>query len=256
MRRQKQENQAAWLALHAWYHTTLGRLFAATERVMLDRLLAGLFGYHSLALGLPGERDLLAASPIVRRYRMEIDPALTVQEVDVWTEPARLPVAADSMDVVVVAHLLEFSADPQAVLRELDRVLIPEGHLVLLGFNPWSWWGLPRLWLYGSQRGAPWQGACRSTRQWQMQLQSLGFDIVATHYHFYRPPLARSSWLERLAFLERWGTRGWGCGGGYVLLAKKRVSTLTPIRPRWRPRRQLATESIVNGALRGADEHH
>jgi SAM-dependent methyltransferase len=162
----------------------------------------------------------------------------------------RLAVATDSLDVVLLSHVLEFSEQPHEVLREVDRILIPEGHVIVVGFNPWSLWGLWRL-VLGWRKKAPWCGKFINAVRLRDWLQLLGFDVVQTKGYFYRPPIGRRRVLDKLTFLERLGTRCWPFfSGGYYILAKKRVSTLTPIRPRWRPRRSgLVTPIASNSSV-------
>ena len=224
-----------------WFGRSLGRRLLEADVEALSSVLPTLFGYHLLQAGQPAAADLLQTSRI--RHRVVLDELPTDPENAavslVGAVPQALPVASDSLDVVVLPHTLEYTRDPHGVLREADRCLIPEGHVVILGFNPWSLWGMWRLFLH--RRGAaPWCGQFYSLTRLKDWLALLGFDTVLVRTHFFRPPLKRDSLMGRLSFLERAGRRWWPrLGGGYLLVAKKRVVTLTPIRPRWRPRRGL-----------------
>jgi SAM-dependent methyltransferase len=239
-----------WLGLQAWCREPLGKLYMETEAALLAEVLPSLFGYYIVALGMPAAYDLLAASPIAHRCRVDFLPYPRVPQLDVVAGPVDLPIASDSIDVVVVPHLLEFVAEPHAVLREVDRILIPEGHLLILGFNPFSLWGLWRL-LHFYGRKTPWDARPLSMMRVRDWLALLGFESRAVRYYFYRPPLKHLSLLRKLAFFELIGTKGWPpLGGGYLMLAKKRVSTLTPVKPRWRVRRRLLTQGIVKPSLR------
>jgi SAM-dependent methyltransferase len=151
-----------------------------------------------------------------------------------------LPVQSDSVDVVVLPHTLEFETAPHDTLREVERILVAEGHAVILGFNPFSLWGLWRLFRWNRRAHPPWHGAFRSMLRIKDWLALLGFDIVLIRTFFFRPPLRHVGMMRRLAWLERLGGRLWPyLGGAYIVVARKRVVTLTPIKPRWRPRRSL-----------------
>jgi len=140
---------------------------------------------------------------------------------------------------VVLPHTLEFERDPHEVLREVDRILIPEGHVVVLGFNPWSLWGMWRLLRCRSGK-APWCGDFLSLLRIKDWMALLGFDVVLVRRYFYRPPLQRVGIMKKLSFMERLGSKLWPhLSGAYLLVAQKRVATLTPIKPRWSPRRRL-----------------
>ena len=52
----------------------------------------------------------------------------------------QLPIMTDSIDMVIVPHMLEFAKDQHQMLREIERVLKPEGKLIILAFNPWNFW--------------------------------------------------------------------------------------------------------------------
>lgn len=243
--------------LRQWYATPLGRTLAESEQALLDDSLGNLFGYHLLQVGTPQGGDLTAASRISHRMIL-VDsaaalPSLGDSEGCIGL-PEALPVAGDSIDLLLLPHVLAFADEPHQVLREAERVLIPEGHVALLGFNLWSLWGLYRLAL-GWRRRAPWCGRFLSPWRVKDWLSLLGFDTVLLHHLYYRPPLRHPGLLERLAFLERWGRRGWPIlGGSYLLVAKKRVATLTPIRPRWRPRRALVATGLAGPTVRKQED--
>ena len=238
--------QQDWIKLHGWYRKPLGKLFAKAEAATLASLLPALFGYHILAIGVPSGLNMLSASPIPRQYRLDCVQPPESALVDLAASPTCLPVASDTIDVVLACHVLEFSIEPQIILKEIDRILIPEGHVVILGFNPWSLWGLQAMW-HLQKDHCLWRKSWCTTYSLRAQLSILGYDIMAARYHFYRPPLNSPELLNRLLFMERLGDKGWSLGaGGYALLAKKRVSTLTPVKPRQWLRRRMSTESVVN----------
>jgi SAM-dependent methyltransferase len=56
-----------------------------------------------------------------------------------------LPFKANSLDGVVLHHALENTEDARVALREITRVLMPGGRVVICGFNPFSLVGLRRL---------------------------------------------------------------------------------------------------------------
>ena len=224
----------------AWYRLRLGRLLLEAESACLSEILPNLFGYHLVQVGRLADADLLGASRIAHRVVLDADyEAATPAPPGLYARPDALPIASDSVDVLVLPHTLEFEPDPHQVLREAERVLIAEGSLVILGFNPWSLWGLWRVLLMRSNT-PPWRARFLSltrTRDW---LALLGFDEVETHPYFFRPPLHHEATMQKLRFLEALGARCWPkLSGAYVLVAKKRVSTLTQIKPRWRQQRQL-----------------
>jgi SAM-dependent methyltransferase len=220
--------------LRQWYERPLGQLLAADEQAELDRILPDLFGYHLLQVGFAAH-SLFSASRILHRAVMAGEPAAGTPLAALAGDPEALPIATYSLDAVILHHALEFCADPRQVLREAERVLVGEGHLVILGFNSRSLWGMCRWWRRAS---IPWSGRFLSTARVKDWLDVLGFEIVSCRPLFFRPPYERAGVLRRLQFMERLGRRWWPfLGSVYVLVARKKVMTLTPIKPRWRPRR-------------------
>ncbi len=139
------------------------------------------------------------------------------------------------------------------VLREVHRVLTPEGHIVILGFNPLSLWGLWRL--AARRRGIPWCGQFISLLRLKDWLALLDFELTHGSMLYYRPPLQHEGLRDRLYFLEKIGDRWWPLAAAvYLLVAKKRVLGVTPLVPAWRDKRALrarATQPAAKSGLNG-----
>src|SRR5689334_21120925 len=117
-----------------WLSTPLGRQLVAAEASLLRGLLDDVFGLELLQLGAWGaSRELLAGS---RTRRQTVIAETSGSEVDIVARLDALPVQTASIDAVLLPHTLEFDSDPQAVVREADRVLTGEGQLIVLGFRP------------------------------------------------------------------------------------------------------------------------
>jgi SAM-dependent methyltransferase len=245
----------AMRGVREWYDTPLGQRLYRSEQEVLDQVLPNLFGFHLLQVGRPVKADLLGASRISHHMVMDdfvprIPAADYVRDGVFVGQGASLPVAGDCIDVLLLPHTLEFAHHPHEVLREAERVLIPEGHVVILGFNPWSLFGLRRLFT-GWRNTSPWCGHFYSTFRIKDWLALLGFDTVLVRHYFFRPPLQNDGIMQRLTALERGGERFWPLlGGGYLVVAKKRVATLTPIKPRWRSSRSLISVSPAEPTAR------
>lgn len=219
-------------ALSAWWDSALGRALITAESELLGEALDDVFGWELLQVGAWGSaRELLTGSR-TRRQSLVAAAGLPVSA-DIIARPSLLPVLADSVDAVLLPHTLEFAPDPYAVLREVDRVLTGEGQLLVLGFRPWSLWGMRARW---SRKGFP-PGMRRVLsegllREW---LVLLGFEIVATRRYLYLGPwssgVARREGAARM--LRPGITYPWPAGG-YLLKARKRLFTATPVRPRVR----------------------
>lgn len=247
----------AWQALDNWFRSEPGLTVARSESAWLREVSCNLFGYHLLQIGGLGEQDNLCDSRIKHRILMQdrAPPPLLEREREEisWlpAEPGNLPIASESIDVVVMPHVLDFHPQPHDVLREVERVLIPEGHVIILGFNPWSLSGLWRAAL-GWRGHVPWCGGFRGVVRIKDWLALLGFDNLRCDGLCFRPPLKHAGVMEKLGFLETLGGKYWPVFGGvYGMLARKRVETLTPIKPRWRSRRRLVGPLTQPGSPRG-----
>jgi SAM-dependent methyltransferase len=188
---------------------------------------------------------LLSASRIKHHVRLDIHPAA-----DVVADSAALPFKADCIDLILLMHTLDFAADPQPILREVERVLIPEGRLILVGLNPWSLYGLWGL-LPRRREQAPWCGHFYSATKLRDWLSVLGLFVESCDYRGFRPPLQQTRLLERLALMERVGRRVFPfLGAARVIVARKRVATLTPLKPRWPSRGGLVPGKLGEPAAR------
>lgn len=250
------ELDKTWPQLRQWYDSPLGRRLARFEAQLLNEALPDLFGYYLLQLGRLTADNWLCSSRVSHCTVMDFPPTGIADE-NSWFQglPAALPIQTDSIDVVVLPHTLEFSLTPHDILREVDRVLVPEGHVVMLVFNPRSLWMLWR-WTLGWRRNVPWCGRFMSTTRIKDWMALLGFDVTAVHGYFYRPPLQRDSIMKRLGLWERVGRRVWPfLGAANLIIAKKRVTTLTPVRPRWRAQRQPVASPGLVEPFQNKDKH-
>ncbi|AGA91106.1 methylase involved in ubiquinone/menaquinone biosynthesis [Thioflavicoccus mobilis 8321] len=234
---------AALQRLEDWYASPLGRELAAKEAACLERMLCDTFGYYLLQVGLVDALDgVLGGCRIRHRILLPDGPALgrvcQAGRIQVVVDPCQLPIASDSIDAVVLPHVLEFAVDARQVLREAERVLIPEGRVIILGFNNLSLWGLRRQ-LARGQRRVPWCGNFLTPFRVVDWLSLLGFDIELQERMMFRPPWRRTLFQD-LSFFEGMGQRFVPTlAGVFAIRAVKRVSTLTPLRPSWRQRRAL-----------------
>jgi SAM-dependent methyltransferase len=262
------------ISLTDWFQTPAGRYLLAWEQAQFDRSVGNLFGFNALQLGLP-ELQALAANRMPHRWLAlpeemqqsaaeaqahrglgeggEQGVSAEAPRVALVTNAAALPFPEASLDLVVLPHTLELSADPHHVLREVERVLVPEGRVVVAGFNPNSFWGfrqsrarlLGRVGvssmglseLYLPEAGdfiGPWR-----LRDW---FRLLGFEIESQLFGCYRPAVRSEQWLQRFAWMDRAGARWWPIFGAvYFFVAVKRVRGVRLLGPAWRPRRASGT---------------
>ena len=232
-----------------------------SENRCLIPLISNVFGYHLLIVGARGYLPALESAR-VRHCTWLKSPDLDEPGPEPRSEPgavlpaarcsfvrgkaSEMPVSSDSIDIVILVHSIEFEENPYAVLREAERVLVPEGHVVVAGYNPL---GLMGAWRLLPRRGAPWTGRFYTASRVKDWLSVLGFDTVARDGCFFRPPLPNARVLHRLQGFERVGRRLWPrlCGT-WLLVARKRTATPTLLRPGWRRRRAPIREAGLAGS--------
>ncbi|MBK1646260.1 SAM-dependent methyltransferase [Thiocapsa imhoffii] len=236
--------------LQDWYRSPLGTEVAALESACVQHLLSDTFGYYLVQIGVTESfRDALASSRIRHRILMPCERPSGSQGCEIVARPHRLPLATDAIDAILLPHTLDYAPEPQVVLREVERVLIPEGRVIILGFNALSAWGLVALLRRRAGR-MPWCGRFSTAYRIAGALSLLGFDIERREHIMFRPPLRRALG-PNCALFDTLGRRLWPIlGGVYVIRAVKRVSTLTPLRPAWGKRRALLPGGAVEPTTR------
>ena len=208
------------------------------EQAIFDSAVADIFGFNAVQLGLP-QQNLLRVSRIPLHIKAGKEAG-----VHLWLEAEELPFETGSIDLVVLPHMLEFSMHPHQILREAERVLMPEGQVIVSGFNPFSLWGLPRYFA-GRKRDYPWRGNFIALARIKDWLALLGLEVVAGRMCCYTPPLRTEQWLRRFHFMEAAGDRWWALAGGvYFLQAKKKVIGMRLITPNWN-KRAVARKSLA-----------
>jgi len=252
--------EGAIIQLPQWLRSPVGQVLLEWEQRHLDSAVADLFGFHALQLGLPqldalkanrmphrwlavesaGNDDAAAADAIAAASASpDSEPIVGAPRVHVVAPPAlrchfdALPFAAGTLDLVVLPHALELARDPHLALREVERVLVPEGRAIIVGFNPASLWGLrqrlgrlrrrlaPRS---SSELFLPHAGEFVGYRRLRDWLRLLSFEVEAGRFGCYVPPVRTSRWLARFAWMDRAGEHWWPVFGAlYYIVAVKRV---------------------------------
>jgi SAM-dependent methyltransferase len=244
--------------LNDWLSTPAGVYLREWESRQFDKVIADIFGYHALQLGL-SSLPALQSSRIRHCWVSENQPIASPMP-HLLTEDVALPFPDQSLDLVVMPHTLEFSRDPHSCLREVERVLVPDGRVVISGFNPLSLWGLrqQRTRLYARlgwhDEFLPPQVDCLGYWRLRDWLRLLRFDIEQGCFGAYRPSVQSHTWLQRFAWMDKAGDRWWPIlGSVYFLVAIKRVHGMHLISANWKKVSRKRAVSAVPTANTG---HH
>ncbi|MGS0743745.1 class I SAM-dependent methyltransferase [Glaciimonas sp. GG7] len=245
------------IALGPWLETPIGQYMLAWEQAHLDAMTADIFGFNAMQIGLP-QIDALQANRM--RHKWLSDSALPDKvlsnsagdkleirsKIVIAHDFAELPFASQSLDLVVLPHVLEFAAEPHQVLREVERVLIPEGQVIICGFNPASLWGIRQS--TGRLSGAhflPQNAEFISLLRLKDWLKLLNMEVNRGRFGCYAPPCLTDKWLHRFAFMEKAGNRWWPYfGATYMVQAIKRVKGMHLIGPAFSKKIVKATNGV------------
>ncbi|MCW5588033.1 MAG: class I SAM-dependent methyltransferase [Legionellales bacterium] len=250
------EHQQLLENLRAWSSSTLGKYVHAVEQTQLNHLLPRFFGYYLLQISLQETCFDLSASPIRERIFLNQDNYPPRQAPTLRALGGELPFRDNSIDVVILPHLLEHMAKPDEILREVERVLIPEGHLIIFGFNPYSLWGLTKLWR-AHQEELPWSSRFIAPTTLQNWLTAYDFDILRKDFMIYRFPQHADAHFPRMNFIEKLGYKYWpSCGAVYLLFAKKKVLAMRPLRVEWKKPPKLKATSVIETLQQHQDIHY
>jgi SAM-dependent methyltransferase len=225
-------------SLSGWFSTPQGSYVLDWEIAQFDSAVDDVFGFRAVQIGLP-EVDFLRQNRIQFRFTLALEPGAALA-----ADPLQLPLASQSVDLLALPHVLEFHEHPHDVLREAERVLMPEGQVVISGFNTASLWRARQLFT-PRHAGSPWDARFIGLLRLRDWLRVLGFELNGGAFGCYAPPFRQRLWLDRFAFMEKAGARWWPVAGGvYIVRAIKRVAGMRLVTPAWRRerarRRQLA----------------
>jgi SAM-dependent methyltransferase len=217
-----------------WFETPLGKRVVREEALVARAALEDVFGFDLLQIGHWGSDGFLLSG--ARTQHCTVVAETIAGAVTLSAQLDALPFASDSIDAVLLPHTLELVDDPYAVLREAERVLRPEGTLMICGFNPWSGWGLRRL-LARALDGPEFPPETQRMLS-EMRLRDwvalLGLDLGKVMGYLGLIPLAGSG-IQSDAYSAKPALM---CGA-YLLKAQKRTQTLTMVRPKWRTRARV-----------------
>lgn len=238
-------------SLNHWYSTDPGRAILAQEKALVESAIQNLFGYFFVQLGAPSSAHLIASSRI--KYKLLIDPFLEYESTQALNDPHchliradldYLPIGREKADVVLLPHTLESAADPYYLLRQVDSMLVPEGHVIITGFNPYGCFIMRHRWFKRDRVFD--QAKLETSQRIKEWLQVLGYDIQIQRHSSVTCFAQRSS--EGVIRLVEWFEKGLSSlglqfGNAYCLVAKKRVDSPTLVGSKWHMPRWMAIPS-------------
>ena len=230
-----------------WYCSRQGMKVSVELQNQLHATLSKIFGYYAIEMGMHTQTfSLLKQSRIKNNFKILSEKSLKNIDNVFIAEPEFLPVIVDNIDLVIASHVFESSKYPHQVLREIDRILVPEGHFFLIGFNPFSILGLWKVLRLNKKFYC--KQTFRSIGKMKDWLEILGFEIISTHTYGYRPSIEPEKLFNSLSWFEKLGMRiAKNFGSVYVIHAKKtefaKTSTL-----QWQSKKILTRKPAITAA--------
>ena len=158
-------------------------------------------------------------------------------------EETHWPLPAGFADRMVVAHGLEISERPQALLEEVHRVLAPEGRVIVIAPNRTGMWARSDATPFGF--GRPY-----TATQLEAALRAHDFQPERTGAALWAPPSSAGFWRRTGGMCERLGRRlDAGRLAGAVLVEATRRAYATP-RPGLKER-ALSPLEVLEGLAGG-----
>ena len=214
----------------SWLESPLGRYLLAKEQPLFNNALQNIFGFNALQIGF-NNVDLLENCRMPHKF--QISDFAESPNSHITAVSHQLPILANSIDLVLLPHTLDFSEDPHHTLTEAERVLVGEGYVVIAGFNPISSWGLKRL--ISRKSHIPWNAHFLPFLRLKDWLILLDFEITELRMTCYNLPINSENWLHRFTSKNVLKARSWPLMGGvYFVVAKKRVPSMRLIKPSWK----------------------
>lgn len=215
-----------------WFQSPLGRALLSSQRAQIEVLTKRIFGYHQLEIGVNHRVPIGGCTSL--GHKMLATPLMSehMPESTMICQPDEIPLIHDIVDLAILHHTLDFTTSPHQTLREVSRVVKGGGHIIIVGFNPVSLWGIRRL--LSKRKQAPWNGRFISGKRVEDWLGLLDFKVEHQSYHFFAPPIQNPSILNKFGLVQFPGLKKVPVGAYYTVLARKQVGCMIPLKDRWR----------------------
>lgn len=207
-------------AVRAWFASSKGQRLLALETPLIEQALAYYFGRFLIQAG-----PLFNLTVPIKDIKEIISIGSESSKADIICDEHAWPILTEGVEAVVLQHALDFAYSPHNLLREATRIIRPGGHLLIVGFNPYSYWGIYRRCYFGVLSESHGISYVRLT-DW---LTLLGFAIEKTWTGGYGLP-SNASANQPLSKFELLGQRRqWWGNGFYIVSARKMMIQPTPL---------------------------
>lgn len=237
------------LATDFWYREMPGMMLLKMEQDLLRKIITNLPGNYLIQLGGPSDLSLVKKSPVKHKIYLSQQKNRFNPNAKIITDIESLPFLPASIDIAVVAHVLEFAQNPRDILNQLYEILVPNGYCIIFGFNYWSLWNCAKYYQKGE---FPWSGRFLKQITIKRWLRSLHFRMMTSKTTCFRPPLQQYRLAKHLLFFEPIGQFMFpGMGGVFMIVVQKPVFAVTPeVEPVWWKKVLLNNGGVVKPTTR------
>ena len=218
--------------LECWFQTALGRNLLASEREVIEPIIQQYFGVFQAEIGTSHRIPVGNPSSIAHKYFIIPEWSPDLPSNVLVAESDEIALDTGSVDLVILHHTLDFAKDPHQTLREASRVLKSTGHLVIVGFNPTSLWGLRKL--FSRNKLAPWNNRFISGNRITDWLNLLHYQVSDVAYHYYGLPFNKISLFKKLLWLGNFLNPKVPLGTYYIMSAQKQTFSRVQNKQRWK----------------------
>lgn len=230
--------------LELWFQTGLGRALLASQREVVEYSIARFFGFHQAEIGVSHRVPIGNSSNLGHKFFVLNKWQERAPENAVISSHEDIALDHDVADLVILHHTLDFASDPHKALREASRILKPSGHLVVVGFNPLSSWGLRRL--LSRNKSGPWGCRFVSGNRLEDWLSLLDFKVARKRSYFYALPFNQQSLMNRFKALDSILNSQVPLGAYYVMVAQKQVGLPIRTKRTWRKKTNVVGMPVAN----------
>jgi SAM-dependent methyltransferase len=238
----------AQVDIATWFSSALGQRVLQAEKKHINKLLEDMFGYHLMQLSVLSGTDLLQGCPITHHFSVLPYNTKDATQSYVRADFEHLPIDSNTVDMALLHHALDFSLNPHQLLRETSRVVMPNGHIVLVGFNPWSLMGAMTPFASILSPSHFYRRNHLRLARLKDWCKVLELELVYSDKGYFGLPCQR----DFLPMLDTVGSNVYRpLGGFYILVLRKNVTPMTIIKTAWKNkkvmpkwRKGIATSSI------------
>ncbi len=217
--------QNKFRALNDWFLTPQGQFVQEAISAKILAVKDRLRGTTMLQLGSCGENTWLKGLSFRRQWLLS--PRFEDAHASLISSVEMLPFERASVDCVIAPLTMELCAPEKRVIYEIDRVLKPMGHIIFIGINPISLWGL-FLKCGFIEHFSSFKTTLTSSLSLKHVMLNQNYRLNSLETFCYVPPVKSTTALLKLRFLNEIGKMIILSPAGFYCLVVQKYQYATP----------------------------